>query len=325
MKTFLFISLLSLSTYCFSQSAISTLSNQSGNSSIELSDLPTEKISKISPSKRIFILTNENNSFGKGDFISLVKDNNLLLRALSARTDENYSGVKIIKIYNLELWNQIRLGDEVQIIRGDDSFFSNRENKDVSEEEELAKIQSEDDLFNETKLVEDDLSLDENKKRLIKTDNVVTAGFMWVDGLPAVNSSASSSTFFLPSIQWSFQIDDNIWIEGGVGANNEKDFPIENQGVETRITSFTAKVKYTFAAPFFSYIQPYAGFQVITADSPAAGQDIGTAEAELEVLDEVEKNSIIFGISILKRLVPGWFARADLGTDSFYVGFGLEF
>ncbi len=62
-------------------------------------NLVVEKIKNISPSKKIFILTNENQSFSKGDFISLLLANKLVCRALVAKTTEDkLSGIKIVKI-----------------------------------------------------------------------------------------------------------------------------------------------------------------------------------------------------------------------------------
>ena len=72
---------------------------------------------------------------------------------------------------------------------------------------------------------------------------------------------------------------------------------------------------------------------MITANSPGAGvEDPTNAEytksdydAELQRVDALKKNSFIAGVTILKRLVPGWFLRADLGTDLIGGGIALEF
>ena len=50
-----------------------------------ISDLITENILAISPSKRIFVISNENRSFSKGDFISLVYNTQLTARAIVAK------------------------------------------------------------------------------------------------------------------------------------------------------------------------------------------------------------------------------------------------
>lgn len=44
-------------------------------------NLVAETIKVIAPSKKIFILTNENKTFSKGDFISLLLGNKLVCRA----------------------------------------------------------------------------------------------------------------------------------------------------------------------------------------------------------------------------------------------------
>ena len=48
-------------------------------------------------------------------------------------------------------------------------------------------------------------------------------------------------------------------------------------------------------------------------------------ELENEQVEALNKNQVVAGVTILKRLVPGWFARADIGTDALNIGFSLEF
>ncbi len=91
------------------------------------------------------------------------------------------------------------------------------------------------------------------------------------------------------------------------------------------------KLKYTFNAPFYSYIMPYVGYQVIQVDSPGAGVDDGTGipqetlDNEILAVDDLKKSTVIFGVTVLKRIVPGWFIRADLGSDILNGGLTLEF
>ena len=72
------------------------------------------------------------------------------------------------------------------------------------------------------------------------------------------------------------------------------------------------------------------GYQILGPSSPGAGEedpdnpDIDL-EAELNRLEDLKKSSVVFGITVLKRLVPGWFIRGDLGSDILGAGFGLEF
>lgn len=116
--------------------------------------------------------------------------------------------------------------------------------------------------------------------------------------------------------------------ELGAGTNTITDFP--STGIDTRMVNFTGKIKYTFNAPFYSYIMPYAGYQIININSPGAGVDNGEStaeelEQELLLVDDLKKSSVIFGVTVLKRIVPGWFIRADLGTDILNAGLTLEF
>jgi len=72
---------------------------------------------------------------------------------------------------------------------------------------------------------------------------------------------------------------------------------------------------------------PYLGFQSYTVSSPDAGKgtDPVKNEEELTVIDELKKSGPVFGVTILRRLVPGWFIKADLGTDVLNIGFSIEF
>ena len=46
----------------------------------------------------------------------------------------------------------------------------------------------------------------------------------------------------------------------------------------------------------------------------------------LTAIENVEEQSgLIFGVTLLRRLVPGWFLSIDLGTDSTNVGVAIEF
>ena len=297
-------------------------------------NLVTETVKVISPSKKIFIITNENKSFSKGDFISLLLSNKLVCRALVAKTTDNgLSGIKIIKIYNVTLWKQLKINKDVLVLKGDDSYYSNLEKapKDSEENKPANKIQDEDDLFNSSTLNDDDLSLEESNKRLIKTDNLLSAGLGLISGK---DESGTSTRYSHLNASWGYQITDNIWAELGIGTNTVKDYP--TTGLDTRLLNYMTKVKYTFSAPFYSYIMPYVGYQVIQAESPGAGVNDGKLEGspeeikikldnEILAVDDLKKSSIIFGVTVLKRIVPGWFIRADLGSDILNGGLTLEF
>jgi hypothetical protein len=303
-------------------------------SSDQLPNLVNETIKVISPSQKIFILTNKNQSFSKGDFISLLILNKLVCRALVAKTnDDKLSGIKIVKIYNLELWKQLYVGKEVLVLKGDDSYYINKEkkpeNEPLKDKKDESKLQSDEDLFNSTSLSgnDDDLSLEENIKRLIKPDNLLSFN---VGLIQAQDIDGSSKKYTQLNGAWAYQLSDNVWGEAALGTNTITDYP--STGLDTRLTNITLRAKYTFNAPMYSYLQPYVGYQTMLASSPGAGVDPGdnsrTAlelEQELQLVSDLKKNTVIFGVTILKRIVPGWFIRADLGSDIMNGGLSIEF
>lgn len=295
--------------------------------------LVSETIKVISPSKKIFILTNENRTFSKGDFISLLLGNKLVCRALVAKTnDDQLSGIKIIKIYNVNLWKQLAPNKEVLVLKGDDSYYANLEKapKDIEETiKKQNKVQDEDDLFNSTTLNDDDLSIEESNNRLIKTDNVISGGIGLIEGK---DPEGQSKKYTHANGSWGYQLADNVWGELGVGTNTIIDYPAT--GFDTRMINFTTKLKYTFEAPFYSYVMPYVGYQIIQAQSPGAGVYDGVStpaptqeelDKELNGVNDLKKSSLVFGVTVLKRIVPGWFIRLDLGSDLLNAGLALEF
>lgn len=299
-------------------------------------DLVTESIRSIGGTKKIFILTNENQSFTKGDFISLLLANKLVCRALVAKTTpDKISGIKIVKIYNSNLWKQLNPGKEVLVLKGDDSYYSNKEKSPAKDQVDNqkkndSKLQSDEDLFNSTSLSgnDDDLSLEESNKRLIKPDNILSFNVGLIEGK---DFDGTKKNYTQASGAWTYQLSDNIWAEAAIGRNTVRDLP--DTGIDTSLTNIEVRAKYTFSAPFYSYIQPYLGYQSLLVSSPSAGLDPdGTSgktpsalAAEVTLVNSMKKSRPIFGVTILKRIVPGWFARADLGTDIINGGLAIEF
>jgi hypothetical protein len=300
--------------------------------------LVNETIKKISPSKKIFIISNENQSFSRGDFISILINNQLVCRALVAKTAESQlSGIKIVKIYNNNLWGQLANNKEVLVLKGDDSYYTNQKtsvasNSEAKKTKDLEeKINSEEDLFNTTVADgEDDMSIEENSKRLIKPDNLL--GFNY-SLLQSLDNSGSAIRYGHVNANWAYQMTDNVWGEVAIGTNTINDYPDATGlgGLDTRLLSFNFRLKYTINAPFYSYIMPYAGYQIVTANSPGAGVDNDgttnstTLQKEIELVDALKKSGPIFGVSILRRIVPGWFVKVDLGSDLIGGGLSLEF
>jgi hypothetical protein len=294
-------------------------------SSLDIESLPVERIRKISASRRVFILTNKNNSYYKGDFITLVLNHKLACRAIVAKTSNGDAGIKIVKIYSLDLWNQLKEQIEVKVIRGDDSFFRYKKKKQAEENSDELKINDEDDLFNDDVTITDDGEIQENSKRHIKTDNIISFSILLLDGLDA-NSQQKKYTHFAGT--WAYQLSDNIWGEFVYSQLTVSDFPATSQ--DTQVSNMTIRAKYTFKAPLDSFLQPYIGFQLINANSPLAG-DTSTGKSETvlnserKLVEDTKKNGLIFGITLLRRLAPGWFVKADLGSDVIGGGFALEF
>lgn len=280
----------------------------------------------ISPSKRIFILTNENTSYDKGDFITLIHNSKKVARAIVAKINNNNGGIKILKIYSLTEWNRLATGIDVQILRGDDSLFGKRDDSIAGAEDGLGKIESDDDLYNETSISEDNLEVDENMNRAIKPDSLVSLSYGMIESLSLGGSTERYSQFLG---QYAFQLQDNIWLEALYGQNVIKNYP--NDGLDTKLTNITIRGKYAIAGPMYTIIKPYVGFQMKSSDSPGAGApndincDATCQEQELEDVENLKENKLVFGVTALKRLVPGWFMRADLGTDIITFGFSLEF
>ena len=48
-------------------------------------------------------------------------------------------------------------------------------------------------------------------------------------------------------------------------------------------------------------------------------------EKQIALVDNLNEGGPVVGVTVLKRLVPGWFARVDIGTDIVSVGAALEF
>lgn len=318
---FLISTLLFLTGTTFAQGVLEDIRTPLESSSSEGS-LFTETIKIISASKKIFVLTNSNQQLGQGDFVTLILDNNKAARALVAKTYDGNAGLKIIKIYSLTQWGRMRKNLNVQIIRGDDSYFGKKEETAPTIAEEAPKIKTEDDLYNGV-VIEDDPELDDDTKRHIKPDNVISAGLGFANFDDAEGGGKRGMTI---SGAWAFQFTDNWFAELFYGRTSLQDFP-GNQA-QTVVNNVVGRIKYNFKAPLYSFIMPYVGFQSQTVSSPDAGKgNISATQAEKErnIVDDLNKTGIVVGVTLLRRLVPGWFVKADLGTDVLSVGVAIEF
>lgn len=279
-----------------------------------------ETIKIISASKKIFILTNNNQQLGPGDFISLALNNELAARALVAKTHQGQVGIKIVKIYSLSQWGKLRRDQEVLIVKGDDSYFNKKE-APKEDQSALSKIKSEDDLYTGDVVVEDSVDVfEENKNRHIKPDNVVSVsgGFLNADEVASLGGTVRTTEF---GAAWAYQFSDNYFIEGLYGRAVFDDFPAS--GTQTLVNRVVARIKYNVKGPLYTFFMPYLGFQSTSVSSPDAGTT-GILE-ENDAVDKLKKSGAVIGVTALRRLVPGWFLKADLGTDTMNVGVAIEF
>ncbi len=305
----------------FSQDILDEL-NQ--DTPVQIQELPEETVLKLSPSGRILVLSYKSESFHKGDFITLVSEGKPFLRCLVAKIDNQNSGIKVLKIYDLDIWKRFAPGQSVKIFRGDDRALFTQ----IKSEQKKDSLDNEhQDLFNEAAIIDEKLEIEEHGRRLIKTDNIVSGLFNRIEALSLEQTSQRYSQL---GVSWQYQVDDNMWGEFLFGQSLIENYP--DVGLDTKLTNITIRLKYTFKAPLYSFLQPYFGLQVINPSSPGAGvddptdpQDPSVLARDIQRIDALKKTSLIFGITVLKRLVPGWFARFDLGTDIINGGFGFEF
>lgn len=306
-----------LTVSAFSQTVLEKLSDEE-EAIAPSGALVVEKIEKISPSKRIFILSNENQAFNMGDFISLLIKDKPVARAIVAKIKENIAGIKILKIYSQTEFDVLALGNEVQIVRGDDSaYFKTKVEKDVPKE---------DDLYDSSNISEDELKEDDEKKNyIIENSSIFNIALGSID---SINLAGQSERYSQLNLQYSFQFTRNFFVNVLYGQNTVTDFP--NFGLDTKLYNITARVKWTARIFWGLLLQPYAGYQVIIADSPSAGQDSsgtisqGQLNYESALIDKMEDSKFIFGLSVFIKIVPGWYVQLDLGTDILNAGFSVE-
>lgn len=286
----------------------------------------SETIKIISNSKKIFILTNNNQQLGVGDFISLALDNKLAARALVAKTHQGQVGIKILKIYSLTQWGKLRRDQDVQIVKGDDSTFMKKPVEAAVTDG--PKIKDEDDLYTADVVVDDSVEFaEDNKNRHIKPDNVVG---LFASYLNADNPEGGSGGYTRGSefgLTWAYQFTDNFFLEGVYGRTLIDNYPADS--TQTLVNRYVGRVKYNIKGPLYTFFMPYVGYQNLDVNSPDAGkgpQNNATQnEAELKAIDKLKRTGVVAGVTVLRRLVPGWFVKADLGTDNINIGFCIEF
>lgn len=288
-------------------------------------NLFNETIKIISESKKIFILTNNNQQLGPGDFISLALNNNLAARAVVAKSHQGQVGIKILKIYSLSQWGRLKRNQEIQIIKGDDSYFGKAAPVVKTEENTLDKIKSEEDLYTSNVVVEDEIEVfDENKNRHIKPDNIVAVTGAFYDAAEVESRGGVVRTTEF-GISWAYQFADNFFLEGLYGRAALNNYPME--GAQTLVNHLTARLKYNIKGPVYTFFMPYFGFQTYTVSSPDAGKtgNVLQDDEQTAAIDNLKKSGPVFGVTIMRRLVPGWFIKGDIGSDIVNLGFAIEF
>lgn len=283
----------------------------------------TETIKIISDTKKIFILTNNNEQLGPGDFISLALDDSLAARAVVAKVHQGQVGIKILKIYSIAQWSKLRRELPVLIIKGDDSQFGKKPEAPV-DDSPIAKIRSEEDLYTGD-VVDDDIAIfDDAKNRNIRPDNLVAVYGTYLDAKDIASKPGTSRTMEI-GLSWAFQFADNFYAEGIYGRALLNNYPTERK--QTLSNHLTARLKYNIKGPLYTFFMPYIGYHTYNISSPDAGKhsDVQVATEEEEAVNKLKKSGPIAGVTVLRRLVPGWFVKADLGTDVLNVGFAIEF
>lgn len=283
-----------------------------------------ETIKIISSSKKIFILTNNNQQLGMGDFVSLALEDKLAARAVVAKVHQGQVGIKILKIYSVAQWSRLRRDLEVQVVKGDDSAFGKKPEVTTAEAV-TSRIKSEEDLY--TGDVTADLEsglVEENKNRHIKPDNIVSLSGAYFDA-NEIASRGGKMRQPMFGVSWAYQFTDNYFLEGVYGRALLDNYPADSS--QTLINHLVARIKYNIKGPAYTFFMPYIGFQSYTVSSPDAGKGTSASqnEEELTVINELKKSGPVFGVTVLRRLVPGWFIKADVGSDVVNLGFSIEF
>jgi hypothetical protein len=284
-----------------------------------------ETIKIISNSKKIFILTNNNQQLGPGDFISLALGDKLAARAVVAKVHQGQVGIKILKIYSVAQWSRLHRNQEVQIVKGDDTNFGKKA-APTQPEQTTARIRSEEDLYSADVVADTDPEIiDEAKARHIRPDNIIAVSGAYYEATEIELQGGGRRRTTMFGFSWAYQFTDNFFAEAVYGRAQFGNYPADN--AQTLVNQLVGRLKFNIKGPLYTFFMPYIGYQYNTVSSPDAGKSnsITQNEQELAAVELLKKSGPVFGVTILRRLVPGWFVKADLGTDIMNVGFAIEF
>jgi hypothetical protein len=316
-RVFLFSLLIVFPAY--SETVMDKLSDEEEIPEISRS-LAQEKIQRMSYNKGIIILSNENQGYNQGDFITLLQKGKPIARALVAKTKGNLSGIKIIKIYSQTDFDSFAVNQDVQIVRGDDSAYFK------TEKSEKGKLkEQEEGQFDKTMISEEELLEKPRTNYLISNNFIFEIGVGSVEGIDILGGSKRYAQI---NFQLSYQVARNFFFSAVYGQNTIKSFP--NTGLDTRYYQINGRAKYTLPIFWTLLLQPYVGFQYSGASSPGAGQPDGvTTQAQLNyevaMVNQLHKQKFIFGLSLFVTIVPSWYLIFDIGTDMGNLALGLDF
>jgi hypothetical protein len=313
-------------------------------------ELFTEKILLIGSSKTIFILSNDSQKLTKGDFITLILENRLGLRALVAKVKDNRAGIKVLKLYDPDIWSKLSKNTAIQILIGDDSKFKKNKSPEENAKEDKEDLKSigldandnVDTLFKE----EDDGSvrtkeIDDKHGRTLETNHIVGFGWGLFNTQTALNQDGTfnegKSNYNDYNFSYAYQISDNIYLEGMFNYTTMGEFPA--RGLNTSISSLALRAKYVFELPAYFYVMPFLGMRYSKIKSPDAGvQDISSPVSQLQLNNEIfavedalkKQLEFVGGATLLRRFVPGWYLKADLEISQvkqirWHIGLCVEF
>lgn len=132
-----------------------------------------------------------------------------------------------------------------------------------------------------------------------------------------------------PTANLGIRVWKNIWVEGSFGQNLRTDFP--GNGIDTKITRYSGKLRYNIEATSYFHIQPYVGYFTTRANSPGAGYNApdGTLPAEemdLEetMLNELRNDGVSYGGSMILKY-NRVALKTDIGNDALGISIGAFF
>ena len=165
------------------------------------------------------------------------------------------------------------------------------------------------------------------KKKTTRThlqeNNLIFFSYGSIDGPPGGSAGAPLNRRVpQANISWAYQFDNNYFAELLYGKNTERGFPA--QGLDSEMINVTLRLKYNFFTTSKKVLfQPYVGFQSIEAS--ASGNTSSLSLINRIQVANLNKDRIILGVSMLRKLTSAWFIKLNYGTDIFNLGLGFKF